>query len=85
MACSKRERTGDCHHSQCPYPGRSGFECVDIRAGCCEIGEECNVTECQFSWRASDWKTRRIANKAFGDYAEQIAKAPNMTKMVTSW
>lgn len=64
MACLTRERTGTCNHSQCPHPTQSGFECVEIVAGCCEVGEGC-VKECPFSWEKTNYRMARIARNAF--------------------
>lgn len=38
-----------CHHSQCPFPEQSGYNCVEIVGGYCEIGQNC-VKQCQFSY-----------------------------------
>lgn len=64
MACELRERTGKCRHSQCPFPYESGFNCVEIVGGFCEIGEDC-VERCDFSWRGTDARARRNALRAF--------------------
>lgn len=49
MACVTRENTGSCHHYQCQFSDESGFECVDIWAGKCEVGLNC-VSECPLSF-----------------------------------
>lgn len=50
-----------CLHAQCPYPQESGYDCVEVVAGYCEIGENC-VKQCQFSYKKN--KTQ-FAIKAF--------------------
>lgn len=49
MACIKRERDGSCSHTQCPHSDQSGYECVDIQSGFCEVGLYC-VPQCTFSF-----------------------------------
>lgn len=51
MACSQRERTGTCGHTQCPYSKltKHGYECVDIYNGQCEAGLHC-LEECPYSY-----------------------------------
>ena len=53
MACIKKEKTGHCSHAQCPFPVQSGFECIEIVAGKCEVGMNC-VKECQYSFTEED-------------------------------
>lgn len=52
MACAKREQTGDCGHFQCLDPEISGYECVDVTAGVCEIGDDC-PGRCRYATRLS--------------------------------
>lgn len=64
MACNRREATGTCLHVQCPYPGESGYECVELIAaddfmpgdlhaesldGKCEVGQDC-IKGCEYSF-----------------------------------
>ena len=64
MACYQKEKTGSCCHRQCPYPNDSGYECVDIAEGFCEVGDGC-VSLCPFSWKKEDTKKTERAEKAF--------------------
>ena len=49
MACIKKQKNGSCSHYQCPFSDLSGYECVDIIAGKCEVGRDC-VAECAYSF-----------------------------------
>ncbi len=70
MGCIRREREGYCFHHQCPYPDRTGVECVDVRAGFCELGDRC-IDDCEYSF---DRLLRDKALKAFGtDYYPEEA------------
>lgn len=62
MACEKREREGSCNHSQCPFPDKSGYECVEIVGGYCEVGLGC-VKECPYSYQGK--RKNKFATQAF--------------------
>lgn len=66
MACEKRTKTGSCGHFQCPYANETehGYDCVDVREGFCELGEDC-LAKCPHSWRGSDTATQEKAIAAF--------------------
>ncbi|MFA5376403.1 MAG: hypothetical protein WC455_11720 [Dehalococcoidia bacterium] len=77
MACAKRERTGSCGHYQCPFPAVSGYECVDIFCGYCEVGEGC-VDKCEWSCEAVDSdKALEAVYEAFPELRDVI---PEVTK-----
>lgn len=61
MACYLKENTGNCNHTQCPFPDISSFECVEVVGGFCEVGLNC-VKQCQFSFTQNK---ERHANNAF--------------------
>lgn len=72
MACSKRERTGFCTHSQCPFPEQSGYECIEIIDNFCEIGEGC-VVECEHSYTQAESEKAIAAFKAAYPIEEEEA------------
>lgn len=58
MACETRRKTGNCGHTQCPYPEASGYEYVEIAfgpegRGYCEVGLYC-VEECAYTYYVYD-------------------------------
>jgi hypothetical protein len=67
MVCEKRERDGVCEHTQCPYPGTSGVDCVDVIRGYCECGDDCHP-DCEFAWDGNDIPTRCAARFAFQEH-----------------
>lgn len=73
MACERRERTGSCGHYQCPFEAESGYQCVDVIAGFCEIGEGC-VQRCPYAWKDGDIKTTRKALKAFDAHCRRLER-----------
>ena len=66
MACEFREMTGTCGHSQCPVPEQSGYECIDIVQGFCEVGEDC-VKDCPYSWSSMNKGQREMAEQVWLD------------------
>jgi hypothetical protein len=78
MACRTREETGTCNHRQCPLPYLSGYNCVEIVAGYCEVGEDCEGLkgECPYAWKGGDWRKNVRANKAFVDFCERLENQP---------
>jgi hypothetical protein len=46
--CLVKDRNGICGHSQCPKPEESGYKCVDVVGGTCELSGECTV-ECKWN------------------------------------
>lgn len=52
VACARRERTGYCNHSQCPYTNETDYECVEIIEGCCEAGDGC-LEKCHYSFESA--------------------------------
>lgn len=67
MACVKRQETGCCSHTQCPFSWLKDLECVEVRwaegRGFCEIGLDC-VQACEFSY---PYELEETAQKAFTD------------------
>ncbi len=55
MACYGRQKTGSCDHTQCPFSDESGYECVEVVGGMCEVGDGC-VRACPYSWPAKNTK-----------------------------
>lgn len=53
MACVKKEQTGSCSHTCCPFSEKMELECVDLYyldgISFCEIGLNC-IPECPFSY-----------------------------------
>lgn len=71
MACTKRERTGSCGHTQCPHPIQSGLECVEVVGVFCEMGEDC-VPECPYSWKKSDHKAAKRAKQFWEQRVKEL-------------
>jgi len=65
MACIKRQRTGHCSHSQCPFPHETkhGYECIEIIFSYCEAGGDC-LEKCDYSWKIGT-EEEEHADKAF--------------------
>jgi hypothetical protein len=70
MACTRREKTGNCGHFQCPHQDETphGYQCVDVIAGYCECGAECMDADvpCPFRWHESDWQDVIVAFERAG-------------------
>lgn len=71
MACTRREKTGQCSHHQCAFKDSTleGYECVDLVEGYCEVGADC-VRECPHSWETSDVDRSQLADEAWRRYCE---------------
>ena len=70
MACLRRERTGFCSHHQCEYSDETphGAQCIEIfhtpgilGVSFCEVGEDCPVKQCSYSYDSSSEKGKEIA------------------------
>lgn len=89
MSCEKRMRTGSCGHQQCPHPNASGYQCVTIVAGYCEVGQGC-VEKCDFSWKDDDKETTYKAIEAFRQWcgddkevaSEKITESPKVEPVI---
>ena len=58
-------------HHQCNYSGESGWGTVEVVGGFCEVGTGC-VKACPYSWRKSDKKAERNADKRFKEFAAAL-------------
>lgn len=78
MACTQRERTGICKHTQCPHPIKTGLDCVEVVGMFCEIGEDC-APDCPYSWKKSDHRSARRARVAWADRIAELQEG--MTRL----
>lgn len=72
MACEKKEKSGACGHTTCPYyPAKMSFECVEVVTNentgrqFCEVGEDC-VGKCAYSFDSTDARECEEAAETFG-------------------
>lgn len=64
MSCIKKQNGGSCNHHQCQFSDESGYECVDLFAGKCEVGLNC-VKDCDFSF--SEQEKEEVENSQLAE------------------